>query len=343
MYNAEMAQPSRLIWADIVRTLAIYLVLVVHSASLPSIITGIPIDLRLFAFSIAVTCVPLFVMLSGALLLSKSETNAVFFKKRIMRLLLPWVTWSLIYTLTDLHSHTPIGFLHEILLNAKSFWFLPMIFGLYLLTPALRTLIRTAKLRDIMLLLAIWFITVSLLPYTFNSLMFPRHVDDGIVRHVINFLGYYLLGHTLPKLKLQRTWLLSLFLVLGGMACSVIGVTQQSLSEGSFVPDFYSHVSPGVVLVSAGIFLWLSHSQNLFEKYLSSKVKQVLFAVSVSSFGIYFIHLLIQRVLINTFGKNLIIGNGPFDSYISGALLFLLSFLAIAAICRLPYLKRYVS
>lgn len=44
-------------------------------------------------------CVPLFVMITGALLLPVKEEMTLFYKKRISRVLWPFLIWSVVYAL----------------------------------------------------------------------------------------------------------------------------------------------------------------------------------------------------------------------------------------------------
>src|SRR6187549_1452322 len=47
--------------------------------------------------------VPCFVMLSGALLLSRDEEMGVFYKKRLLRIFIPLITWTILYALARLY------------------------------------------------------------------------------------------------------------------------------------------------------------------------------------------------------------------------------------------------
>ncbi len=49
--------------------------------------------------SLVRSCVPLFLMIAGATLLSKNEGISVFFKKRFIRIIPPLLFWSVFYLL----------------------------------------------------------------------------------------------------------------------------------------------------------------------------------------------------------------------------------------------------
>ncbi len=99
-------------------------------------------------------CVPVFVMISGALLLNpqKPQPPGVFYRKRMSRVLIPLVFWTLFYlglrarigdvtwpeAVRDVVRAGPYGHL----------WFLYMIAGLYFLTPLLQPFVRSVPLRE---------------------------------------------------------------------------------------------------------------------------------------------------------------------------------------------------
>ena len=88
--------------------------------------------------------VPLFVMVSGALLLNdnRSFTPMQFYTRRAARLLIPTIFWSALYlAYRRFNSHTGLAeFLEDTAKGDPYFhmWFLYMIAGLYAVTPLLR-------------------------------------------------------------------------------------------------------------------------------------------------------------------------------------------------------------
>jgi len=336
---------KRSIWADLVRILAIYLVLVIHSSFLPERIQIKTIDLVLVTFAIAATCVPIFVMLSGALLLEKKETYKNFFKKRFLRLISPWVIWSVIYMFVYEKNLTSISHvMRAFITQFESFWFLPMISGLYLFTPAIRIFVQSAKKKDLWIVFFLWFFLISLFPYTRNSLMFPRHVDDGLLRQIVNYSGYFLLGYLLIITKISRVLLISFFCLLIGLVWTVCGIYITSLSHGGMlVRDFYDYVAPGIVLLSTGIFLCMLGVGRLLEPNISKIGRYILFALSTSALSIYFAHRLIQTEFFLVFHRSNIISFFPFDNFINGAILFIISFLALSIVFTIPFAKKFLT
>lgn len=161
------------LWADLIRVFAIFGVVSLHTLG------TYPSWFSTYAFKIFETSVPLFVMLSGALLLGKTESYTSFFKKRSVKVLIPWIVWTIIYMvffyfLKDKYILSNYFSSEGININnwGKFFfiqfftglWFLPLIFGIYLITPPLRIFIKSARRIDFIYILSLWFIFISLFP-----------------------------------------------------------------------------------------------------------------------------------------------------------------------------------
>ena len=87
---------------DLIRALAIIMVICIHSLGM--LADAYKTELNEFGtahwcgalWHIINNAVPLFIMLSGALLLGKQESISSFFKKRLTRVLIPFVVWTIL-------------------------------------------------------------------------------------------------------------------------------------------------------------------------------------------------------------------------------------------------------
>lgn len=99
-----MEKANRIVWADVARLTAILMVICIHCAD--------PFNVSPEARSnpeynwwgsiygtFMRPCVPLFVMLTGLLLLPVKMDIGAFYKKRMLRVAVPFVVWSLLYNL----------------------------------------------------------------------------------------------------------------------------------------------------------------------------------------------------------------------------------------------------
>lgn len=102
----EESSNNRIFWVDGVRVVAILSIVWLHSfATLLYRFDSIPISswwLGNLYDSIARMGVPLFFMISGFLLLDKSEPWSIFLRKRMTKVIIPFIAWTIIYNLLQL-------------------------------------------------------------------------------------------------------------------------------------------------------------------------------------------------------------------------------------------------
>lgn len=298
---------NRLVWADLIRIVAILMVVLVHSILLDTNRVGLVSSTYLFV--LAKNCIPLFVMISGALLINKQESEIVFFKKRVRRIFLPWMFWAGVYLAVTwvMDGVTENSLISEYLkIFSSKFTFLPLIFCLYLIIPIFRQVFKNNQSYMGWYMVFLWFLGISLLPYLRNSLAFPLSVDNGLVRQTIEFSGFLILGHLLSSLKnsTTNTWRL-LVLLLGSYLTTVWLVNIPT--EKSLV--YSAYISPTIILSSSALFLLL---KSTGQSVSLEKIKTPLSSLSNASFGVFLIHPLVIQ-LINKFSpitnENLLIEN----------------------------------
>ncbi len=164
---------------DLIRTLAIFLVILLHASNEILQAPSVPQEYWWTAVaykSVSLVCVPLFVMLSGALLLQPAKLNEpirVFLKKRLSRIGLAFAFWSAVYLAWGFFlTNTPVtlgnigkGILYDLFSGANyQFWFIYLIVGLYLITPILRVIIAYGSDRILRYLLLLWFVGIAIVP-----------------------------------------------------------------------------------------------------------------------------------------------------------------------------------
>ena len=129
---------------DFMRIVAAFAVVVIHVSSyyLKNDFTQYSWMFANFFNAFSRWSVPLFIMISGALLISdKSFQNVdLFFKKRLNRILLPLVFWSVIFTLFSIYVYDffSIKDIFARLYIGEPYyhlWYLFLILGIYFVTP----------------------------------------------------------------------------------------------------------------------------------------------------------------------------------------------------------------
>jgi surface polysaccharide O-acyltransferase-like enzyme len=293
---------------DLIRAVAIILVILLHAAIEPFPITPtinqdvivrwVSVDIY---DSIARVCVPLFVLLSGALLLPPykvSEPIGIFLKKRFIRVGLPFIFWAVAYFLFSHYADnqpltlTTIG--KGILQGPYyHFWFIYMLFGLYLITPILRVLIAHANRKILRYLLVLWFIGVGVVPIinlasgiALNSLVF---VIGG-------WVGYFVLGFYLQNVQVRAKTLWAV--LLGAFALTAAGTYFINYYVGgSSQYFFFDFLSINVILASVAAFILLKNIPVNFGKSEFSLTNRIVHFIGQSSLAIYLMHIIILESL----------------------------------------------
>ena len=144
---------------DLIRSVAIIFVILLHASNEPNLNVDFmsPQGVQLWWASdvygsIARTAVPLFVMLTGALLLQPTKTDeslGVFFRKRWNRIGVPIIFWAIIFYIWDFSVKGQTLTLTSVLQDALAgpyvhFWYVYLLVGLYLITPLVRVVVAHA-------------------------------------------------------------------------------------------------------------------------------------------------------------------------------------------------------
>lgn len=266
---------SRIVWLDWMRVIACLMVMTVHSTE-PFYLGGegarilTPTDaLWASAFdSFVRACVPLFIVASSYLLFPLQVSTGTFFRRRLTRILIPFVLWSLVYAFW---WGEPIDNLQALLLNfnyaAGHLWFVYMLLGVYLIMPLLSPWAARVGRRELQGYLAVWVFTL-LIPFIRewasggqllviqgptgipNPAAYPLWGEAswngyGLFYYVSGFIGYLLLGlyfrRFVPDLSWRRTlifglpaWIAGFILCFGGFLARVAATAQIPLSALPF-------------------------------------------------------------------------------------------------------------
>jgi surface polysaccharide O-acyltransferase-like enzyme len=282
-------------YIDVLKALATFLVVLIHVVApyLYQFSHHHIWSLTNFLDSIARPAVPLFLMVSGALLLSNEkldESKKNFFIKRVRRLLIPCVTWILFYFGWRACRGNIFSF-HEVvvdLVQGTAYYHIPFLYyliGIYLITPLLRLFVRSATNSDLVYALAIWFVSVCIIPLSSKffqvSVSVPLTVAGGLI-------GYFLLGHYLSVCKIPKAWILVLTFLVGFFITDA-GTLCLTKANGVLDEFFYVYTSVGVVSEAAAYFL-ICRKLLISSESKNSVWKALVGAISANSFGIYLIH-----------------------------------------------------
>jgi surface polysaccharide O-acyltransferase-like enzyme len=298
--------------------------------------------------------VPLFLMLSGALLLQpeKNEPLRTFWKKRWARIGPPSLFWGAAYFAWDFLVQN-IPFTSNVIIQGilngpyTQLWYLYVLVGLYLITPILRIFIAHADVSLIKYFVTIWVVGVAVLPF-FG--LFTTYQLNANVFTITGYVGFFVLGTYLSTVQI-RSRTLSILIILG-MALTAIGTYALAATVGG--PEMYffqQYFSPTVILTSMMVFLLLLRikpPQILKETDLSNppKVNKLVKLISQNTLGIFFIHVMIiesiqKGYLGFTINQDTL--NPIIEAPLLTAIVLFASLAIILILKRVPYLKRLIG
>lgn len=269
--------------------------------------------------------IPLFMMVTGILLLPTKMDMGSFYKKRLSRVLIPFLVWSVLYNLfpwftgllncdpETIHvffkwADTSQAFgdaLRNILMipfNFSAFavqmWYVYLLIGIYLYIPVFSAWVEKSDKRSQRIFLAIWAVSLFV-PYLRNYLtanLFGECSwnEFGLFYYFAGFSGYMLLGYHLVKYPLQMSkvskYALAAIAFAIGYAVTLVGFKNATAVEGqseAMVELFFTFCSPNVALMTFAIFLI---AKDL--RFENKRVNRFISQFSICTFGIWMCHYL---------------------------------------------------
>ena len=251
-------------WLDVARVAAILAVVLLHTAA--SVVSLAPLGSAAWwagnGYDALVRwCVPVFVMVSGALLLDvrKAESLATFYRKRAARIALPLLFWSAVYILWNYrHAWDQLGPAAVLQSVARGWphyhlWFLYMLLCLYLFTPFLRVVAWHTPRRDLWWLVAALFVLAGVNEW-------HRVATGGgaglFINWFLSYLPYFFCGYLLRTAQrdVPMPWLAAVFaLSVAATAAGCYGVGRaHGLDKGLY---FYGYLSATVIPMSLSAML----------------------------------------------------------------------------------------
>ena len=346
-----MTKENNFEWIDNLRVLATLAVIVIHVAA--NAVSSPNIFGSTIWWSANITdgllrfCVPIFVMLSGALLLPKEYTLSVFINKRLVRIVLPFLFWTAVYLLSFLLIKIKQGehlsfsetgsWAYTLFKSGVSYhlWYVYMIIGLYLFVPIIGKWVRSASENEILFFLGIWLFTI-LLNYPFLSFL-KINIE---LKYFSGYLGYLVLGYYLSTKIFSLSVSIksiALLLILFGGAVTIVGNYFFMLEHTKYeLNPYYSYLGFSIFLLSTGVFLLFKNT--CFTSKIFSNIRNT---ISTYSYGIYLSHVLVLSALSRYAGIHWMFINPYVGIIVTSTCCFIISLGIVYLINKLPYGKHF--
>ncbi len=255
--------------------------------------------------------VPVFIMLSGATLIKYRERydTKTFFKKRFMKILIPWIIWSFVLYIVNNYKNINILQFEKDFLYCRIesiYWFFPLILYLYFLIPVLSIIADKEEnrkmLKAIFLFIFIFRAVIYPICIIFN-VEFPKVFNDFLSQNayiMFLILGYLLSTTNLPKKKRIIIYILGVL----SMIIRYCYTYYFSIKEGKLNRDLFDYCSFVSVLLAISVFVFIKNVK--WEKILGKLHinPNTLAKISSCSFGVYLIHILIKTQLTKLLNLN---------------------------------------
>lgn len=334
---------------DVLRSLAIVMVLVIHSAS--GYLSQGPHGANWYGALIwgaaARPAVPLFYMCSGALLLVRELTPKRILTHNLPRILCAMFAWAFIYQLRVLPARG--GFTAANLLQAvrntltlrheNIFYYLHILLLVYAFLPVIRVFVRSASRRELEYALAVWLVTGILFPLLQAFWPFDQIAPiSRLWKLPMSYaaIGYALLGYYLRQYSgtIRRGWYAAA--LAAGFAMTFGGTVVLSLQKGALVEQFLEGMSPGPMLMAFGWF-GLVLGRKAWPKALAVMIDRL----AQASFCIYLSHILFIKKF-TALGFYTVFTQSVLSIPLMVILLLACGWLLWEILHRLPVVNRYL-
>ena len=372
---------NREIWIDWLRVVACFLVMMTHSCE-PFYLGGEGSLVLTKADAVWMSIlnvlprasVALFVVASSYLQFPLHYSTGEFFRRRAVRVLIPFAIWTIVYALV---WGEPVQNFKDLLLNfnyaAGHLWFVYMIVGLYLIMPLLSPWAEKVGKKELQVYLAIWLFTTIIplvrqwaggsAPVIYgpsgipNAAKYPLWGEAswntyGVFYYLSGFVGYMLLGLYFRKFVGELSWKKTLSVgipvFLAGFAICSFGFLSRVQADAHGVFPIEGPVglaalwegpwlndTLGVALMTIG---WILVFRKI--KGEGGFYRNVLLPVSNASYGMYLCHMLLLGTVSAWLRSSLGIGSegvlgGVWTTPVQILGTALISFVGVAIFCVL--------
>lgn len=301
---------TRELYFDVLRIISCVMVIFVHTSAV--LVIDFPetdgiVWKYINAFNgLGRAAVPLFIMISGALLLDENKKIDIkkFYSKTIVSFLLILFGWMIAYgtfyavIIPDNESSTFLSRFTGFLLKFENcrcphLWYMFMLIGMYFTIPLFRFFVKKENKNLVLLVIAVSFFihylanTLNIIPAYFGSnYLITDFTEKFFFTPIGSFVCPLLAGWYLSTFELKKKTRIC-FYVLGIISLSISILCVQFLIDK--IPQVrsyvYEHFSAVALIEAAALFIFI---KSIFENKTSSKG---VLLVSNLTMGIYLVHV----------------------------------------------------
>jgi len=288
--------------------------------------------------------VPVFCMVTGALMLSRELSISAGFKKSILRIALILFFWGMYYWLVPSmdFSLPKIWEAFRSLISGKAYshlWYLYMLLGFYIVAPLLSIITKNASKRTIEYFLAVLFAASFVIPSLSKQIPFLSGLLSSLKFSFVGlYLLYFLAGYYLNNYRWKK-WTQILYACLGialliGTAVGYSGIYSMRTGTENGLPSII------IVLGATSIFVLFQLMEPVL--FVRKPFSSVIGFVSPLTFGIYLLHFRVEKRLLAA-GIHSCMIDPILGAPLVSLAIFIITAVIVWVITRIPVVRRLVN
>ena len=341
---------ERLVYLDYLRVFSAFAIIVLHVAgqnwNKVDVNSGTWIVFEIFD-SIVQWGVPIFFMISGTLFLDKDISIKKIYSKYVLRLLVSFCVWSIVYVALSDQALSWCDRLSEFISGHYHMWFILVLMGLYMCIPFLRPIVQSKKTTIYFLVLAL---IVSFIIPEINTILKDfgneqiTNIFEMITRIINNlgivswYAGYFVLGYVLNRINISKKVRFILYSVgVLGALFTIIMTLIVSIKTQTASNSYYIWFNVNIMIQAIAVFVFFK-----YKEYKSEKVNAIIQKLSKYSYGVYLIHLIFLEKLDTIFGINTLSFNPILSVVLISVIVYAISLIISAILNNIPIINRYI-
>ena len=358
MIESVKIQPDqRILYPDILRIIAIFAVMMTHICAYGFF--NYEISSANWQIANALDCltrwaVPVFIMISGMFFLDpqKEITLKKLYSKNIFRIVVALLFWGILHQTSNVakrlffeNDNANVAItdaLKEFILGPAWYhlWFLYLIIAIYILVPLIRIFTKHAEIKHYRYLFIMFISFGCILPLLQELLLCT---NKGLyffnLKELPGYCSYLVLGFFLSKHEVSNKLRKVIYLIaLTSFIIQFVGTSLISYKYGQASEILHRYFTPNVAIQAIAIFLYIKEFGS--KKVFSYKTTRLIGLLGKYSFGMYLVHDFFNGIFyrIGLFSINIPpIISIPFRTFLT----FIISFLTVCALAKIPIIKKY--
>ena len=352
----NVATKGKKIYIEVLRCIAIFFVIFNHTEEYgfdlyKETAETLPYIIYLTISILCKAAVPIFFMISGAVLLGKEESIKTLYKKRVLKIFIVTFVASFLVFVFAMQKAEQL----EILFNVDTiliffrkiytepivipYWFLYLYLAFLIMLPLLRNLVKNMKKESYYYLFAVYAVYKLILPIIEQRFNVSLYEDSTIYLLEINILcpiiGYYC-DHILDIKSInKKAKIIGTIFVICVTICAGV-LTSLELKKTENVDAYIQY---GDIVIAGYVFILAKYIFS--DKKLPKVITKIILTIGCCSFGIYLLEIILRNVLFYEMIKDLspIIKTMP-ACIIAVICTIFIGTLITLALKKIPYIKK---